>query len=78
MYTPSKQGLPASNRQYVENELQKISQALNQHIAGLAYADAAAGVPAFTPAEVAGKVPLWYDSTGNRLYAYSAGAWHVL
>lgn len=77
-YSPGKQGLPNSRPQYLDNELSSISAQLNQLVNGLTYVQAGAGVPATTPPDVPGRVPLMYDTTGNRLYAYSAGAWHVL
>lgn len=43
--------------------------------AGFIYIPSAAGVPSGTPTGQSGRVPLYYDETGNYLYVYSGGAW---
>lgn len=42
---------------------------------GFPYVPAAAGAPTGTPTARTGYVPLYYDSTGNNLYAYNGGGW---
>lgn len=76
-YKPGSQGFPSSSTQYIDNELNNIATALNQLTNGLTYVQADAGVPSFTPPAITGRVPLFYDTTGNRLYAYSGGSWHA-
>lgn len=41
---------------------------------GFVYIPAAAGAPSGTPTSNSGTIPLYYDSTNNRIYAYN-GAW---
>jgi hypothetical protein len=41
---------------------------------GFFYLDSCAGTPTGTPTAVTGRVPLIYDTTNNKLYAYN-GAW---
>lgn len=41
---------------------------------GFVYIPSAAGAPSGTPTSNSGTIPLYYDSTNNRIYAYN-GAW---
>jgi hypothetical protein len=45
---------------------------------GFLYVPTCAGVPTGTPTTVTGRVPIVADSTNNRLYIYSGGAWVAL
>lgn len=80
MYKQGNQGLPGSERQYIENELRKVGAELNQLTNGLTYVqmETVAGLPGFTPTLVDGRAPLVWNSGDNKLYAYSAGAWHAV
>lgn len=42
---------------------------------GFLYIPAAAGTPTGTPLVINGSVPLYFNTTGNELYAYNGGAW---
>lgn len=41
---------------------------------GFFYIPAAAGAPTGVPTAVAGRVPMYYDTTNNKFYVYN-GAW---
>gem|GEM_PF-4313709 len=43
---------------------------------GFLYIPSSAGSPTGTPTTQTGTVPIEYDTTNNRLYAYRGGAWH--
>lgn len=45
---------------------------------GFLYLPTCAGVPTGTPTAITGKVPIVVDSTNNRAYIYSGGAWVAL
>jgi hypothetical protein len=45
---------------------------------GFLYITACAGVPTGTPTTYTGRVPIVADSTNNKLYIYSGGAWVAL
>jgi hypothetical protein len=45
---------------------------------GFLYVPTCAGVPTGVPTVVTGRVPIVADSTNNRLYIYSGGAWVAL
>lgn len=45
---------------------------------GFLYVPACAGTPTGTPTAVTGKIPIVADSTNNKLYIYSGGAWVAL
>lgn len=46
--------------------------------AGFTYVPSCAGVPTGTPGAVTGKIAVVADSTNNKLYIYSGGAWVAL
>lgn len=41
--------------------------------AGFFYIPSAAGAPSGTPTTISGRLPLYYDTTNNRLYVYNGG-----
>lgn len=43
---------------------------------GFLYAPSSAGAPSGTPTTKTGRVPMQFDTTNGRLYAYYGGAWH--
>jgi hypothetical protein len=43
---------------------------------GFLYIPTTAGTPTGTPTSYAGRVPLVFDSSNNKLCVYSGGAWH--
>lgn len=45
---------------------------------GFLYVPSCAGVPTGTPTTKTGQVPIVADSTNNKLYIYSGGAWVIL
>lgn len=44
---------------------------------GFLYIPSCAGVPTGVPTAITGCVPMVYDTTNNRLYIYSGGAWRI-
>lgn len=45
---------------------------------GFAYIPTCAGVPTGTPTAIAGFLPMVIDSSANKAYIYSGGAWRIL
>ena len=43
---------------------------------GFLHIPSSAGTPTGTPTAATGRVPIEYDTTNNRIYAYRGGAWH--
>ena len=55
-----------------------ISNMTTASSGGFPYIPAVAGIPTGTPLTIAGYAPLVIDSTNNKMYFYSGGAWNAL
>ena len=63
-------------RNYLAGGLEVVAGTTNM-TAGFTHIPAAAGVPSGAPTNPTGNVPMYYDTTNNRIYVYN-GAWKMI
>ncbi|NCU72398.1 MAG: hypothetical protein EBY66_05225 [Candidatus Fonsibacter lacus] len=61
-------------RNYFAGGVEVVSGATNM-TSGFTHIPSAAGAPTGAPTNPSGNVPMYYDSTNNKIYVYSGGTW---